>query len=189
MIQMNTILDYDYETCKMKMIRNISGKADKIDEEALFFAIGNDLTGNEKTQFDDFKKAILAALTRTNYNSIGGFTYAPSDLEEYYREIVKKRFQIAATHEFLSKFDIDRLVNMLMKCTAAEIDSFRGILWAIYRNAQRGDFLASDIHAMHSLITELEQKKSNEELPEDRIIRLQITLLIQNLHKHIQQIS
>ena len=81
------------------------------------------------------------------------------------------------------------LVNMLMKCTAAEIDSFRGILWAIYRNAQRGDFLASDIHAMHSLITELEQKKSNEELPEDRIIRLQITLLIQNLHKHIQQIS
>ena len=52
-----------------------------------------------------------------------------------------------------------------------------------------GDFLASDIHAMHSLITELEQKKSNEELPEDRIIRLQITLLIQDLHKHIQQIS
>lgn len=189
LIQMNTILDYDYETCKMKMIRNISGKADKIDEEALFFAIGNDLTGNEKTQFDDFKKEILAALTRTNYNSIGGFTYVPSDLEEYYREIVKKRFQIAATHEFLSKFDIDRLVNMLMKCTAAEIDSFRGILWAIYRNAQRGDFLASDIHAMHSLITELEQKKGQEDFPEDRIIRYQIDMLIQNLYVHIRKIS
>ena len=78
---------------------------------------------------------------------------------------------------------------MLMKCTAAEIDSFRGILWAIYRNARRGDFLASDVRAMHSLIEELEQKKSNEELPEDRIIRLQITLLIQNLHEHIQKIS
>ena len=189
LIQMHTLLDYNYETCKMKMIKNISGKADKIDEEALFFAIGNDLAGNEKIQFDDFKKEILAALTRTNHNSIGNFAYVPSDLEKYYREIAQNRFQIAATHEFLSKFDIDRLVNMLMKCTAAEIDSFRGILWAIYRNARRGDFLASDVRAMHSLIEELEQKKSNEELPEDRIIRYQITLLIQNLHVHIRKIS
>ena len=189
LIQMHTLLDYNYETCKMKMIKNISGKADKIDEEALFFVISTDLSENEKKQFDDLKKEIITALKQTNDNSIRGFAYTPSELENYYEEIARNKTEVAATHEFLSKFDIDRLVNMLMKCTAAEIDSFRGILWAIYRNAQRGDFLASDIYAMHSLITELEQKKSNEELPEDRIIRLQITLLIQNLHKHIQQIS
>ena len=132
---------------------------DKIDEEALFFVISTDLSENEKKQFDDFKKEIITALKQTNDNSIRGFAYTPSKLENYYEEIARNKTEVAATHEFLSKFDIDRLVNMLMKCTAAEIDSFRDILWAIYRNARRGDFLASDVHAMHSLIEELKQKK------------------------------
>lgn len=189
LIQMNSLLDYNYETCKVKMIKNISGKADQIDEETLFLALGNDLVEKEKRQFDNFKKEIIAALKKTNDNYIRGFTYIPSDLEKYCGEITRNKAEIAATHEFLSKLDIDRLVNMLMKCTAAEINSFRDILWAIYRNARKGNFLASDVRAMHSLLGALEQEKNKDDLPKDRIIRHQINLLIQNLLVHIQKIS
>lgn len=75
LIQLNTILGYNYSVCKGRMIKNISGKSKMIDGELLFLSAGEEFQGLEKSRFEEFKNDILEALNIDNkYNNLP-FTY------------------------------------------------------------------------------------------------------------------
>lgn len=40
------------------------------------------------------------------------------------------------------------LFNMIVQCTAKQIDDFRGALWAMYRHAQKDDFDEAETQSM-----------------------------------------
>lgn len=187
LIQLNTILVYDYSVCKDRMIKNISGKSKMIDGELLFLSAGEGFQGSEKSRYEEFKKEILEALNIDNeYNSLP-FTYSPSDLTEFCNNVIEKRDEYASSRKFFSRFDSERLFNMIVQCTAKQIDDFRGALWAMYRHAQKDDFDEAETQSMTLFLKRFEGRE--EKPSSDGIICYQIHLLMENMRKHIEQIS
>ena len=88
-----------------------------------------------------------------------------------------------------SEYDVDKLLAMIMSCDGKQLHDFRSILFAVYRNATYASFIENDVETMSLLAEKLENKKENDELPPDRILRHQIGWLIQNLRDFIKQIS
>lgn len=188
LIKLNTILEFDYAICKQRMIENIRGKSRELHGKLLFLSDFNSDIKCEIEQYVAFKKDLLSALDDES-DATHGFSYIPEDISEYHKTVVKEEGKISASHEFLGRFDSDRLVGMILGCTSEQIDDFRGILWAVYRYAHKGSYLESDVDTMRNLVISLENKKEEGSLPADRIIRLQIDMLIGNLRGFIEQLS
>ena len=77
---------------------------------------------------------------------------------------------------------------MLLKSTSKQLDDFRGILFAIYRHAGKGEFDENDIDAMKQLLKKVEEKITGEN-SWDKIQLMQIDYLMQNLKQFIKQLS
>ncbi len=188
LVRLNAILGFDYSDCKERMVANIRGRAKEIDGDLLFF-IGDDPTdNNEADKYRAFKKEILASLNAKD-DQIGGFAYTPEELGTYYLDIARERSKIQISREFISKYDIDKLMDMLMLCNAAQLGDFRGILWAVYRHATKGSFIENDVETLHQLHAKILVKQENNELPTDKIVRYQFHLLIGNLEHFINRLS
>lgn len=109
LVQLRTIMGLDYSTCKERMIKNIRGKSKMVDGDLLFLGAGEDFEGDEKTHYEEFKKAILDALNEDNGDNTISFTYHPEDLSMWRSEIQKNRDEIVASHKFLSKLCCEQL--------------------------------------------------------------------------------
>lgn len=188
LVQLKTVLGFDYTVCKERMVANIRGRAKEIDGDLLFF-IGEDPSDEvEAAEYEAFRKEILDSLNATD-DEIGGFAYTPEELSNYYVDIVHESSNIRTSREFISKYDVDKLMEMLMHCDASQLHDFRGILWAVYRHATKGSFIENDIEVMQHLLEKILEKKENDELPADRIVRHQFKFLIDNLNHFIEQLS
>lgn len=188
LVQLKTVLGFDYTACKERMVANIRGRAKEIDGDLLFF-IGEDPSDEvEAAEYKAFRKEILDSLNATD-DEIGGFAYTPEELSNYYVDIVHESSNIRTSREFISKYDVDKLMEMLMHCDASQLHDFRGILWAVYRHATKGSFIENDIEVMQQLLEKILEKKENDELPADRIVRHQFKFLIDNLNHFVEQLS
>lgn len=92
-------------------------------------------------------------------------------------------------HAFISKFNVDRLLDMIFVCSPNQLHDWRGVLWAVYHNSTRADFLETDRIFMEELINKLSSRLSEGKSGMDRIVLFQIDLLIKNLQKFIEQLS
>ena len=188
LVQLKTILGFDYSVCKERMVANIRGRAKEIDGDLLFF-IGNGPSDEaEAEEYKIFKKEILGSLNAT-VDEIGGFGYTPEELPDYYVDIAHDRSNIQSSREFISKYDVEKLMAMLIRCDSAQLQDFRGILFAVYRYATKGSFIENDIETMQQLLAKILEKKEHDGLPADRIIRCQFDFLISNLERFINQLS
>ena len=188
LVQLHTILAFDYDECKRKMVENIRGRANDVDGEILFLFGYDSFTDDEREQYKQFQEEIITSLN-SKQDNIYGFQYSPDQLAAYYKTIAADRSNIKYGREFVSRYDIDKLVDMLVICNAAQIRDFRDILFAIYRNATRNSFVAADVDAMMNLQNRLIAAKKAGRLSEDRIINLQMDYLISNLGGFIKQLS
>ena len=186
LIQLNTILGFDYSICKDRMIKNIRGKSKMIDGELLFLSAGEEFEGTEKAQYEEFKKKILEALNNNEHRDLS-FSYDPRDLTIFCNQIIEKRDEYISSRRFFSRFDCEKLYNMIMQCTAEQIDEFRGVLWAMYRHAQKDDYVESETQSLSLFLKRFEDGEETSSL--DGIICYQLGLLIKNLRRHIEQIS
>jgi len=188
LVKLKTVLGIDYSVCKERMIANIRGRAKEIEGDLLFF-IGNDPSDEtEAEEYRAFKKEILDSLNAME-DKIGGFTYTPEEIANHYNDIVREKSSIQNSREFISKYDVDKLVEMLMRCDASQLHNFRSILWTVYRNASKGSFIENDIETMQLMLGRILEKQENNELPADRIVRYQFKFLISSLELFINQLS
>lgn len=188
LVRLHTVLAFDYDACKRKMVENIRGRANDLDGEILFLFGDDSLADDERVQYKRFRDEIITSLN-SKQDNIYGFQYSPDQLATYYETIVADRTNIKYGREFVSRYDIDKLVDMLVICNAAQIQDFRGVLFAVYRNATRNSFVAADIDAMMNLRNRLIAERKAGRLSEDRIINLQMDYLISNLEGFIKQLS
>ena len=188
LVQLHTILDFDYCECKRKMVENIRGRANDVDGEVMFLFGYDSFNDHERTQYKRFQEEIIASLNDKSDNAYG-FQYSPDELSAYYKSIVADSSNIKYGRVFISQFDVDKLVEMLADCNAEQIHDFRGILFAIYRNAAKKSFVEADITTMQELQQKLNESLDTGRLSKDRIVLLQIKYLIDNLKRFAEQIS
>ena len=160
----------------------------EIDLDILFldrFGFEND---PENQQFAFFLQSLRDAAEISTHKAFD-FSYKPEDINSFYTYITRNEAQVTAGHTFISKFDLDKMVNMIFNCNPNQLHDWRGILFAVYRYATKADFLETDRLFMEKLISKINDTLSKNKAAIDRIVLLQINYLINNLKGFVDQLS
>jgi hypothetical protein len=188
MISVGSLLGFDYKKSYELMIKNAKGiKINNDIDSDIYFAYNRDIEDKKiKKIYEDFLKQLSEVISFQTKQNI--FSYSPQDIEDLYNNICKNTYLYTKNHRFLSKYNLDNIVDMLLKSTSKQLDDFRGILFAIYRHAVKGEFDENDIDAMKQLLKKVEEKITGEN-SWDKIQFMQIDYLMQNLKQFIKQLS
>ena len=189
LIVCHTILGFDYTSCKEKMVLNMNKHGKNIDADILLLDIiyEHELE-EEKKLFKEFKQSIQEAITTSTHAKLD-FSYHPDDLESLRHNIIQNKAEMITGHIFISKFDLKKVVTMLFQCSPLQLHHWRDILFAIYRNASKSDFLDADHLYMSELVEKIESVLSEREKHMDRIALLQIRYLLSNLKEFVEKLS
>ena len=160
----------------------------EIDSDLLFLNRFEFEDETEKREFTDFSQALRDAVGVSTHTAFD-FSYKPDDIHSFYIYITRNKGKVTAGHAFISKFNLDRLFDMIFVCNPNQLHDWRGVLWAVYRNSTRADFLETDRIFMEELINKLSSRLSEGKSGMDRIVLFQIDLLVKNLQKFIEQLS
>ncbi len=183
------VIGFDYTVCRERMVRNIKGKGDEIDSDLLFLPM-YDFEGEEKREFEDFIGQLSESMNFKNTQN--EFSYNPDDLKDLYEFVIKEKYKISNSHEFISRYDVAQLVEMLFCASSKQIMNFRGALFAVYRYAGKTDFVEADINAMREILELIQQKINSNDYQRyaiDKIQLKQIGWLCDNLNTFISQMS
>lgn len=190
LVMISHVIEFDYAQCKEYMVKNIRGKGRDIDSHLLFLPMYDNLEENEKAEFKNFTEQLSESMNfRNNQND---FSYNPSDLKDLYESVLKELYKISDNHEFISKYNVSQLVEMLFQASARQIEDFRGTLFAIYRYAGKADFIEADINTMKELLQVVQEKINSNDYQNydiDKIQLLQLRYLCRNLKTFITQMS
>ena len=184
------IIGFDYAQWKEKMIKNIKTKGNSIDSRLLFLPMYDNFEEDEENEFKEFAKQLSESMNIKK--SQDGFSYNPTDIENLYECVAKERYKISDNHEFISKYNVSQLVEMLFHASAGQIEDFRGTLFAIYRYAGKADFIEADINTMKELLQVVQEKINSNDYQDydiDKIQLKQLHWLCGNLKTFITQMS
>ncbi len=182
------LLGFDYSDAKRSMITNIREKGSEIDADILFLGVGELENYTQTGQFESFRKDILQAIADANKED-SEITYIPQDISDYYAYIAKNKMSLRSKHRYLSALDLDKLETMIFSCTAEQLHDVRGVLFAVYRDSHKGDFIEADIEYLAELKRRIEEKMAEDNLITDRIVLLQLRYLCDNLQRFVDQLS
>lgn len=186
LVTLNHVIGFDYTKCKERMVENIKGKGDDIDSDILFLPM-YDFVEGEKEEYDDFVSQLTESMNDKGEQNI--FSYDPDDVKDLYDYVIKERNNISQNHEFIGRFNINQLIEMLFNASAKQIGDFRGALFAVYRYASKADFLETDVATMKEMLRLIETKLDAKDYDMDKIQLKQIDWLCGNLRKFISQME
>ena len=91
------------------------------------------------------------------------FAYKPSELNEFYYDVCLNTEKYSRGNQFISKYNSEKIIEMLKGCSARQISIFREILFVVYRNAYKNEFIEADIEALRKIkeMAELEKDKND----------------------------
>lgn len=188
MIYVGSVVGFDYKKSCELMIKNAKGIGSKTNTDADIFFSHTYCIEDEKIKrvYEEFLKQLAESISFENKQQM--FSYDPEDIEELYNNVCRNTNDYITGHRFLSKYNMDNIGEMLLKSTSEQLHDFRGILFAVYRNAGKGEFDEKDIEAMKQLLAIVEEKYDGENMW-DKIQLMQINWLKSNLKDFIEQIS
>lgn len=188
MIYVGSVVGFDYKKSCGLMIKNAKGIGRKTNIDAdIFFSHTYSIEDEEiKCVYEEFLKQLAESISFENKQQM--FSYDPEDIKGLYNNVCRNANDYITGHRFLSKYNIDNLVEMLLKSSSEQLQDFRGILFAIYRHAGKGEFDEKDIETMKQLLAKVEEKYDGEN-PWDKIQLMQIKWLKSNLKGFIEQMS
>ena len=188
MIYVGSVVGFDYKKSCELMIKNAKGIGSKTNTDAdIFFSHTYSIEDEKiKRVYEEFLKQLAESISFENKQQM--FSYDPEDIEELYNNVCRNTNDYITGHRFLSKYNMDNIGEMLLKSTSEQLHDFRGILFAVYRNAGKGEFDEKDVEAMKQLL-HMVKDRCNGDNQWDKIQKMQINWLISNLKKFIEQMS
>jgi len=180
------VIEFDYGQCKSRMIENIRGKGNDISSDLLFLPM-YELEGEEKeelkTFFDDLAESMNFKAPKND------FSYDVNDIKGLYDFVIEEKNKISGNHEFICRYDVGQLVEMLFHASSEQIEDFRGILFAVYRYAGKADFVEADVNTMKEILELVQEKLNSQNYDIDKIQIKQFKWLCSNLRTFISQMS
>ena len=180
------VIEFDYGQCKNCMIENIRGKGNDISSELLFLPM-YELEGEEKEElkifFDELAESMNFKAPKNN------FSYDVNDIKSLYDYVIEEKNRISRNHEFICRYDVEQLVEMLFHASSKQIEDFRGVLFVVYRYAGKADFIEADANTMKEILELVEEKLNSQNYDIDRIQIKQFKWLCSNLRMFISQMS
>lgn len=130
LIRIKYSLGIDVEDCKKYIIKNLRGKSNLVDEEAMFvFDVGAN-NSDEHKEYMELKESIIASLNEFDETIPFGFDYA----SEHFRNLEVQASQRNRQEDFVSKLNIEKLKEAIKTSSSEELDDLRGVLFSAYRS-------------------------------------------------------
>lgn len=188
MIYVGSVVGFDYEKSCELMLNNAKGVGEKANTDAeVFIAYTYSIEDIKlKEKYNNYLARLSEAIAYEGQKQ--SFAYNPDDLAKLYTDICQDKNNYTNDHRFLSKYDMNKILDMLLECSAAQLNDFRDILLAIYRYAGIDDFDEKDIDDMKLLLNLIEEKRNGKH-HWDKIQLMQINWLCLNLNDFISQMS
>ena len=190
LVRISHVIGFDYAQCKDHMVKNIRGKGSNINSRLLFLPMYDDFEDNEENEFKKFTEQLSESMNFRNHQN--DFSYKPSDIKDLYDSVLKDEYKIRSNHEFISRYNVGQLVEMLFGASSKQIMEFRDVLFAVYRHAGKADFIETDISTMKELLQMIQEKINSNDYQNydiDKIQLLQLRYLCINLKTFITQMS
>ena len=189
LIYVSSIVDFNcLKACEL-MIKNLRGLEEEynVEDNLIFYKLDGDIRDNKiKEQYDIFYKKLTDAFSFKNEKRISLLN--PSELSSNYNKICANTEQYIKNHCFISLYNQDEIYEMLKKATSNQINDFRGILLAVYRDAGKEQFSEDDFEAFKRLLRLLENNK-NSEMQWDKIQKCQIQYLKENIKSYLRSMA
>ena len=188
LVKCHTTVEFDYTICKKKMISNISGKKDKIDVSQFNYSFSEDEEQCTKDLVHSFMNELKSSLNQKQIDETF-FSYNSSDFEKLYYDTAEKKRVNNLGHTFISNFDLAKLVQLLLTSHPNQISIFRDNISLVYNHSVRNDFLEDDVNSLLEFKNILCKNINGSNSPSDRIVLLQINLLINELNRYIDNLK
>jgi hypothetical protein len=188
LICVGDIVGFDSEkSCKL-MIKNAKEIGKRKSISADFFLWRHDIEDDKlKEKYENFIRELCEAFNSDNESNLDSL-YQPDLIVGLYRDVCKNTYKYTSGHRFMSKYNQNKLLDMLLNCSAEQLQAFRGMLFAIYRNVGKNEYDENDIESMKKLLILIKEVKSDKH-HWDKIQLLQIKYLCRNLEQFIKQMS
>lgn len=186
LISAKYVLDCDnlIDNCKELMINNIISNK-PIDKEKLIYHSSINLDNeNAINEFKEFKNKLISN-SEINDNVIN-FDYKVENIDSFYNNICKNKGIYIRNRRFALLFDNTKLIELIKKCSAHQLDLLRGIFISFYSP----DIVNIFIDDKDSLIDL--KKKIEKELQSnifDKIQKLQLSFFVSNLSEIIKNMN
>lgn len=184
LIKLHTAIGYNYEEIKDKMIINCLLVTTSIDVDMIFPSVDFE-NSNESLQYERFRNDIIRSIEFFYRPSIPEFDYSPNNLNSFSDKVISCKAAIQREGYFISRYDDKKMVDMLTRCSAEHIFTFRNILISVYLHSGPDSYSNSDCETFISILAQINYALKKEIFSSDKIIRFQIGLLCDDIKKYI----
>lgn len=161
------------------------------DLDALYHRIewhsGYQLEGEQDKEYKKITAEMLAIVDKRKKELLT-FNCSVSNIDEFTKMISQNNSHFINKQAFASQINMEQLVGVLAKCTAAQIYEFRGSFTYIYSSGNIGEFLSGDKPALIELKDRLHTLVESGTI-QDSIIKLQLTWFAINIERIILKLQ
>lgn len=139
-------IDFNLAPIEDIIVEYLKKSPNEFNIESLFSS-GYELHKEEAINaFDNIKQRMKDALGDVDALD---FPYDPEKVIDYYDKNIKKLQESVHSKGFAHKLDINRFVDMLKKCSSAQISKIRSLFMDLYRDQHYSQILEDDIFALN----------------------------------------
>lgn len=175
-------IDFNIESIERVIIDNLKNADENIEFEALFYSryeLHNDTAINE---FNTIKQKIKDALNETDELA---FPYEPEKVNDFCSiNNIRKLKETVNSKGFAQTLDINRFIELLKKCTSAQISTIRSLFLNLYLDPFYNQITEDDKFALKELRKKLPTLQEFEQY--DKIQKMQIFWFNKNLNDIIR---
>ena len=180
LIVVHHLLNCDISQAKDMLAKNLYNKSENVRGELLFALTPNadDISQEAIEEYKELRQQMITSLNAKN-EVIFGFDYQPNSITALHDAAIKNENSILQNGSFAARLDMDKVAEMMQKCTAGEIQEFRFIFTSLYNIGNIREFLGGDKSSIEQLYQHVIKLKDHSEY--DKIQKLQIGYFIKNL--------
>lgn len=187
LVVLGDLLDYDYSHHKDFMVKNVYQKGDKIDFEIIFLSLNISYNANLQKELVDFEETLIkSSKDYENFDYLEKYT--PDELYDFCVKIINSDINEYILDDcFISNFNFDKLLDVLIKSSSNQVDKFRRVLFRFYRNVYSTKYKQKDWDFIKRLSIKIDENLECDSLKIDRIVKLQLGYLRDNLKKFVDK--
>lgn len=137
LVRFHKLFDYDYNEIKDSMKKWVKEYSDDIEPHykfGLFVFPDTFKSDEEKYEYEEYIKDLLSVVTASENSNTIDFDYMPESVLNFSRQISNNPYMYHDGKGFLSRFDIDKLFNMIKKCNSSQLYQLQTMFVKIYAN-------------------------------------------------------
>lgn len=178
------------DDCKELMRTNLQNEIydkEKVSSSLSFHDSFRFWTKEQEDEYKDFITELKSIVKNEQIKELT-FDYKIENIDKFIEEIRDKKDEYINQHTFLKRIDIDKLMDVIIQCSAQQINELRIAILTVYSFSNIGEFFADDKPSLIRLKDNIEALSKSDEAG-DKIKRMQLSWFVGNLDNVLEKLS